>query len=277
MFWQEIVAFSVMLGVTQIITPQNASLITVYGSAFLVILAILKAIFGIKTPLLQKVKAKPEKYDKFANDDENLDKMSEDLKGVFETMKEIFIKSFYLLGRLLKLGWLNKFTTLTNITLLTVYYEYVNELFDNYTPWSKQFNIWLGVYSFILIIGLLGANGYGFEPINKALSRIYEKKLKGLIAELQNVNVKEALRSLTTLDFEINKNKLLSKLEKGRKLLTFLQPIIKEQTYNEWKSWIDKVAIDIDEFEKEQFKKQLEKFGYPVQPTPQQNTIKIHQ
>lgn len=211
--------------------------ITKIGAALIILAGIGRVFFGLKFPVIDNFRAKPEKYIKMAEEEEFKDlqqlKKLKKLKGGKDKMKHIFksLKSFV---------WANKFTLSGNFSLIALYVILLDELFVKFgytfINQSQEFYIRFGIYSVALIISLIATNGFGWENIEKFISRVNQNKLNKI------------LDKLTDLSVELKPDLVEKSLKEAYFLLEKIEPFIKEKLYQEIKNKLDEIDLKLKKY-----------------------------
>lgn len=196
-----------------------------------------------KTSTLFKMVVKKTETVKILNVGDNADIYVESLFNFSEKIrkegKDDMKKIGNIFKRLFSAGWANKFTMLGDVSILSVYYVLMEDLFKSY-GWRlanqpKAFYIHLIVYSVGLILALIAANGKGLERVEQFLSRINLKTLNTVVDELIDLSI------------ETNAELVNNKLNKAYELLEKVQPYIQEKKYHAFKISLDNVREKLDE------------------------------
>ncbi len=236
----EIISFIGLLGIKQVIvifTPEVATMITIYGSAFLISIAILKVLVGLRTPLINYLpKSKAEKLDKWVNDDDYLEKLSTQ----YNMKRRISMKNIlsYIKKFLVFIFKTNPFTIGSNSVALYTYYFFIEGLLskNNYI-FTKDVIITLSIYTALLLFLLFGINGPGMEFLEKWIYRINNKKLIKIINKIKKFNV------------EHHRDLMNVYVEKGISLLNILKPFLKESDFGNYQNIFNSITTKVKRHE----------------------------
>jgi len=236
----EILSFFVLLGIMRIMvifTPEVATMITIYGSAFLITIAILKVLVGLKTPLIKYLpKPKAERLDSWANNNEYSVKLS----NQFNMKRRISMSNVlsYIKSLLVFIFKTNPFTFGSNSVVLYAYYFLSEELlFKNNYIFTQEVILTFLIHTAVLLSILLGINGPGMESLRKWIYRINNKKLIKIINKIKKYNV------------EKDKDLINVYVEKGISILNILKPFLKESVFGNYQNIFDSTTTKVKRYE----------------------------
>lgn len=142
----------------------------------------------------------------------------------------------------------NLFTNTGNVILIYVYYEYVRTMFEkNNYVFNQHVYIKLGIYTAILILGLIAVNGKGLESFTEWYKRKDMKWLRTLVDKLVG------------LDVGMNTHVISKSLLVAYNLLERLKVFIREEEYRDLKEILDGVKYKLNTYEAQ---KAIEKRKY---------------